>query len=630
MNRTWRTARRWLATAGIPAVAAACDGSPLTTAGGLVPEGHHASLASASLSVSPDPLVLAAVGNTGQLAATVTNGGSKAPKISWASTDPGVARVDGKGRVTARALGTALVVASAGGMADTAEVIVGTPTASLRISPETPVLTSLEDTLQLTVVGSEAGTQPAGSCDPTWTSDSPSVVTVNNLGLLTAKAVGVALVTASCGSAADTAAVTVTQLVEMVTLSAASVSVPVGGTQQLAATALDSRGNPVSGAAFSWASSSGAVASVDPTGQVTGVAAGTATVTASSGGKSASASVSVSAPAPAPVATVTVSPNPASVPTGSSMALTVVLRDASGNLLTGRSVTWSSSNTAVATVSAAGSVTGVAAGTATVTATSEGRSGTASLTVTQPPSSGSLNEPAGMTTFIRENGSRRDFGSAWWKGAKWLDDRWTQVVDDPTNPAGSGKAIEKRWYAGEPTDNGNGITTIDRFSQVGGFSARELYVRYRIKYSPNWDTRPHYDTPKLGYWGVAPSGGPHYWTKAPPNYPTYFYEQAGAAAPGSWGWGTGSKRVAVNTWHTVEIHITAQSGVNVPDGAVKMWLDGELQINKTGLNFVAAGDGFSSTLFDGFQVFFIRGQAGLTFGVNDWLRLGEFYVSGKR
>ena len=58
---------------------------------------------------------------------------------------------------------------------------------------------------------------------------------------------------------------------------------------------------------------------------------------------------------------------------------------ASGNVLTGRTVTWSTSSASIATVSQTGVVTGVAAGTATITATSEGKTGTATITVTAVP-----------------------------------------------------------------------------------------------------------------------------------------------------------------------------------------------------------------------------------------------------
>src|SRR5207302_5268446 len=64
--------------------------------------------------------------------------------------------------------------------------------------------------------------------------------------------------------------------------------------------------------------------------------------------------------------------------------LTAAPRDANGDTLSGRAVTWSSNNTSVATVTSSGLVSGVTPGSATITATSEGKTGTAGITVTAP------------------------------------------------------------------------------------------------------------------------------------------------------------------------------------------------------------------------------------------------------
>jgi hypothetical protein len=77
-----------------------------------------------------------------------------------------------------------------------------------------------------------------------------------------------------------------------------------------------------------------------------------------------------------PVASVNVTPTTASLAVGATQQLTASTLDASGNALTGRVVIWSTSDATKASVSSTGLVTAVAAGTATITATSEGKTGT--------------------------------------------------------------------------------------------------------------------------------------------------------------------------------------------------------------------------------------------------------------
>jgi hypothetical protein len=83
----------------------------------------------------------------------------------------------------------------------------------------------------------------------------------------------------------------------------------------------------------------------------------------------------------APVATVTVTPTSASLLVGSAQQLGAVLKDANGSVLVGRAVTWASSALGVATVSAGGLVTGLTLGAATISATSEGQTGSALVSV---------------------------------------------------------------------------------------------------------------------------------------------------------------------------------------------------------------------------------------------------------
>jgi uncharacterized protein YjdB len=164
-----------------------------------------------------------------------------------------------------------------------------------------------------------------------------------------------------------------------VTVNPASASLTVSATAQLTATPKDSNGAALSGRAVTWASNNPAVATVSATGLVKGVAAGSATITATSEGKSGSATITATS---VPVASVTVSPASAGVVVGATVQLTATLKDALGNPLSGRVVTWASSAPSVASVSGTGLVTGLVVGTATVTATSGGQTGSSAVTVT--------------------------------------------------------------------------------------------------------------------------------------------------------------------------------------------------------------------------------------------------------
>ena len=149
-----------------------------------------------------------------------------------------------------------------------------------------------------------------------------------------------------------------------------------GGTVQLSAELQDQFGNAVTGGTFSWSSDDEGVVTVSPgTGLATGVTVGTAevTATASGGGASGSATVEVrQVPAD-----VEITPAAPQVAVGTSLQLNAEVSDANGNPIPAPDVSWSSANDGIATVDAAGLLTGVGEGTVMVTATS----GDASATV---------------------------------------------------------------------------------------------------------------------------------------------------------------------------------------------------------------------------------------------------------
>jgi hypothetical protein len=204
------------------------------------------------------------------------------------------------------------------------------------------------------------------------------------------------------GARADTATVLVTAgpqaPVASVEVTPATANLSVDGTLQLTAVAKDASGAILSGRSMTWSTSNALIASVTA-GLVTGVAAGTAQLAATVEGKSDTATITVIYSA---VASVTVVPDVTSVAVDGDYQFSVVLKDAGGSVLKGRTVTWSSSNTAVATVNGSGMAHGVALGSATITALSEGISGSAALSVVTAPPPGQCGAwPAGITTWVQ-------------------------------------------------------------------------------------------------------------------------------------------------------------------------------------------------------------------------------------
>src|SRR5207302_4886047 len=372
------------ATAALVAGAAvACDGAAGTT--GPAPTVSRLVVSPKSVVLPPKQALyflavgLMPAGDTG--AVTVTWGATGGAMLDT-STASGVHYAHYQ---AAPAPGSYQVIAAEqpGGKADTAVVTVSSVSvASVTVSPATASL-QVGQTVQLTGTPKDASGGVLSGRVVTWASSNPAAATVSPNGLVAGVAVGAATITATSEGQNGTSSVTVAVIpVAAVSVSPGSATVVAGNTVQLTATPKDASGGALSGRVVTWASSNPAAATVSGSGLVTGVAAGAATVTATSEGQSGTAAITVSSVA---VASVTVSPATASLQGGQTAQLTATPKDASGAALTGRVVTWASSNPAAATVSGSGLVTGVAAGAATVTATSEGKSGTAAITVASVP-----------------------------------------------------------------------------------------------------------------------------------------------------------------------------------------------------------------------------------------------------
>lgn len=174
--------------------------------------------------------------------------------------------------------------------------------------------------------------------------------------------------------------------VASVVVSPGSFSEEVGQTEPLSATAYDAQNNVILGISFTWSSSDETIATVSTSGLVTAQAEGSANIraTAPNGIFGESIATVTSIPTPVIVSTV-ISPDNSSIIEGNTVQLTALSYDSEGTSVLGV-YTWTTSNSAVATVQNNGSqviVTGISPGTVTITATEEGGSSdTTTVTVT--------------------------------------------------------------------------------------------------------------------------------------------------------------------------------------------------------------------------------------------------------
>ncbi|MDE6523115.1 MAG: Ig-like domain-containing protein, partial [Muribaculaceae bacterium] len=214
----------------------------------------------------------------------------------------------------------------------------------------------------------------------TWTSSDEAVATVSAEGVVTAVKAGTATITvASSNGKIATCKVTVAaKIIEVtgITLSNTNLSLTEGETATLTATIAPENATDKS---VTWTSSDASIATVSDKGVVTAVKTGTATITATSAnGKTATCTVTVAANIIS-VESISISESELSLTEGETATLTATIAPENA---TDKSVTWSSSDEAVATVSADGVVTAIKAGTAIITAaSSNGKTATCEVTV---------------------------------------------------------------------------------------------------------------------------------------------------------------------------------------------------------------------------------------------------------
>jgi trimeric autotransporter adhesin len=303
--------------------------------------------------------------------------------VSYASTSTNIVAAERSGTSSARVVGMApgdagVVITSEGRSVTIPVNVTDAEVAAVAILPG-PVVLSDGMQQQLTAALTDARgyflTRPV-----TWASANEVVAVVSAAGRVTALVPGTTEIVATSEHRSGGISVAIRPHVEQVVVDPAQATLRVGERSRVVATLKDVNGNVITDRAATLIPSDPGIVALTADGHITALTAGTTTILARSESRTATVAVSVIER----VIFVRVTPNAATLPVGSQTQLVVTLLDPAGRPLTGRAIDFTSSNPAVASVSATGLVTAVARGVATMTITSEGVSTTSQITVPQP------------------------------------------------------------------------------------------------------------------------------------------------------------------------------------------------------------------------------------------------------
>ena len=278
-----------------------------------------------------------------------------------------------------------------------------------------------------------------------WSSSNEAVATVSADGTVTAKSAGTAIITAtsengmtaSCTITVEKKFIPITE----VYLDKSSATLTEGDTATLTATVLPE--NTTYSKDVSWSSSNSAVATVDANGTVTAKSAGTAVITATTeNGKTAKCTITVSRK-DTNIAITEVRLNKSTETLTEGDTTTLVATVLPENTTYGKSVKWSSSNVAVATVDLMGKVTAKSAGTAVITATSEnGKTASCTITVNKKDTYTGLRDVDGQLKYFN-NGN--------------IDTTYTGFADYECNRYYVSNGVVDTTYTSLILDNGNWV-----------------------------------------------------------------------------------------------------------------------------------------------------------------------------
>lgn len=378
-----------------------------------------------AISVEPASVTLPIGGKDVLTAKGLYSDGSTAdltPFATWTSDNPMIVGASPGGVIVATSAGSARIRATYMGVFGEADVLVKSSSiVSIRVDPPFADL-PIGGTQAFTATAVYAdGTSSDVSSSATWSISPPGIAKVSTTGLVTGVSTGTGIVNATFGGLTGSAKLSVSgKTIKSIDISPFSPTVGVGVSVSLTATALYTDGSKSDvTASATWSSADATVATVAVTGATataTGVTPGSTVISATFGGLTGSTPITVSG---AKLTGISISPSAATIAVGGTAILkaTANYSDGSAVDVTATAV-WSSADTTIATASG-GIVTGVAAGSTTVTASFGGATGSAaitvspakllSITITPNPANAPLGSKVTFkATGVYEGGATRD------------------------------------------------------------------------------------------------------------------------------------------------------------------------------------------------------------------------------
>lgn len=335
-------------------------------------------IAVTGVSLNTTTATIGSGGGQTTLTATVRPSNATNKNVSWVSSDTSVATVDSNGVVTGVEPGTATITATAGEYSATCTVTVQPIAVTGIVLDSHSVTVGQNDVVTLTATISPSNASNTDINIQVSGASTHVSSTVHNGNVWTIKwkadaSSGQAQITVTTidGSYSDTCTMNIISVTPVtgVTLNNHSLSLNTGNTSQLTATVTPSNATNKS---VSWVSSNTSVATVNSNGLVTAVGNGTATitVTTSSGSYTDDCNVTVTTL----VSNITLNQHNLTVTYGITSSYQL-LATINPNTASNKNVTWSTSNSNVASVNTSGKVTFNSLGTVTIRCTANDGSG---------------------------------------------------------------------------------------------------------------------------------------------------------------------------------------------------------------------------------------------------------------